>query len=97
MTNRKDRRTLDALARRNGPEALIKAGLAKKANGHRFPVVQLPAPPQDPLQAAIEELVRIQKKAIAGLQAQGVNECPPIPGGWHNYGESKWREPWGRP
>lgn len=91
VTKQGDKRALDAMLKRCGPEAMIKAGM-KGGNGHQFPVVQLP-PPQDPTQALMEELARIQRKAIMGLRAQGVIECPAIPRGWHNWGQSPWREP----
>lgn len=92
MSKRSDRHTLDAMLKRCGPEAMIKAGM-RGANGQQFPVMQLPPPPQDPAQAQVEELARIQRKAIVALRAQGIVECPAIPRGWHSWGQSAWREP----
>lgn len=91
VTKQSDKRSLDAMLKRCGPEAMIRAGM-KGANGQQLPLVQLPPPPQDPTRAQIEELARIQRKAIAGLRAQGIVECPAIPRGWHNWGQSAWRE-----
>jgi len=43
-------------------------------------------PPQDPIEAQLEELARIVKKAMAGLREQGVNDLgEPMPRGFVGY------------
>ena len=98
MSKRNDRRALDKMLKRCGPEALIQAGLKGRANNNPpshilSPLGNLGRPPQHPIEARIEELGRIYRKAAVNLERQGVpNAGPEIARGFISVGLSSWGE-----
>lgn len=51
-------------------------------NGAALRRLQLPPPPQDPIDAYLEELVRIVKKAMQGFRLEEIKSLPAPPRGF---------------
>jgi len=93
MSNRHDKRRIQAMLRNVSTDEFVKAAV-KKANGKPIPglaVNPCAGPPQDPLEARLEELGLIVRKAVHNLERQGVHDAgPPIPRGFHYLPCAAW-------
>lgn len=82
MSKRADRRALDRMLRRCGPEALIQAGLRARAHGQQ--------PGGLRIADQLVELSRIYHKAAAGLQQQDFDAMPQFSRGFVSVPCSTW-------